>query len=187
MPWSYSVHFTPFLDLLSPRHTIPWSSSVHSTPCTLALGPSHSVYWSHSVHTTPFLDPTQSTPHHFLITLGPFHTILSPVHTMSGSYSVHSTSYHPYTQLTPHHISIIHSPFTPYLDHTQSSPFSQAYVTPCQDSFSPLTVPLVYSWAGEGAHFFEVLFLVGPLPLPCMLNERMCNSDKMGITVKKYY
>jgi hypothetical protein len=195
MSWSHSVHATPCLDLLSPRHTISWSHSVHATPCIdrtqstphhalIALSPRHTMYSSHSVHAI-CIDRTQSTPQHFLIALGPFHTILSPVHTIYCSYSVHSTSYLPYTQLTPRHILIINSPFTPYPDHTQSSPFSRAYVTPCQDSFSPLTVSLVCSWVGEGPHFFDVLFLVGPLPLPCMLNERTCNSDRMRITVKK--
>jgi hypothetical protein len=194
---SHSVHATPCLDLLGPCHTVYRSHSVHATPfldrtqskqhhVLIVLSPRHAMYSSHSVHATLCIDRTRSTPHHLLIVLGPFHTIFSPVPTISCSYSVHSTSYLPYTQLTPHHILIIHSPFMPYLDHTQSSPFSRAYVTPCKVSFSPLTLSLVYSWAGEGPHFFEVLFLVGPLTLPCMLNERMCNSDRMRITVKKY-
>ena len=191
-PCLYHTTATPYnlVITLSPHHTMSWSTQSTTHHFLIPLSSRHTMHWSYSVHATPCIDctqstphhvlialihticidRTQSTPHHFLIALGPFHTILSPVHTISCSYSVHSTSYLPYTQLTPHHILIIHSPFTPYPDYSQSSPFSRAYVTPCQDSFSPLTVSLVYSWAGEGPHIFEVLFLVDPLPLPCMLN-----------------
>jgi hypothetical protein len=65
MSWSHSVHFTPYLTILSPVHIISCSHLVHSTPL-------YSLY-VYLVISTLYINHTLSTSHRIL-------TILSSVH-----------------------------------------------------------------------------------------------------------
>jgi hypothetical protein len=94
----------------------------------IILSPLHTMHWSHSVHCTPFIDLTESIPHHVLIALNLDHTqpfthrmliILSPLNSFLDHSPFHTILW-PF-QFILHHTFITHN-FKPHCAQPHSSP-----------------------------------------------------------------